>query len=232
MMSEIPTMAIEWVDFVKNDSVLPDEIIANRLGQIPLTFSPGVYNLPDKCRCKGKGCSRCQVKLTLKRVGPGTVVSGDLRSRAKDVQPLFEGIPIVELLGEQELELEATAQLGLGREHAKWQGAVVGYKNKPRVGINTQACDGCGACLPKCPQKILQKSQKMIKVADPLRCSLCSQCVEVCPRDAIKVEPVEDAFVVNVESACGLDVRQVVMSAAQVLESKLREFGTQLGKLK
>jgi DNA-directed RNA polymerase subunit D len=32
MMSEVPTLAIEWVDFIKNDSVLWDEIIASRLG--------------------------------------------------------------------------------------------------------------------------------------------------------------------------------------------------------
>ena len=29
MMVETPTMAIEWVDFRKNDSILNDEIMAN-----------------------------------------------------------------------------------------------------------------------------------------------------------------------------------------------------------
>ncbi len=47
MMTEIPTMAIEWVDFKKNDSVLPDEILANRLGQIPLAFDKRIYCMND-----------------------------------------------------------------------------------------------------------------------------------------------------------------------------------------
>ncbi len=128
MLSEVPTMAIEWVDFKKNDSALNDEIIAHRLGLVPLTFDKKVYNLPNECTCEGKGCSRCQVKLTLKKKGPCTVYAEDLKSTDKDVKPVYPKIPIVELLEDQELQLEATAQLGTGREHAKWQAAVVGYE--------------------------------------------------------------------------------------------------------
>jgi DNA-directed RNA polymerase subunit D len=129
MISEIATMAIEFVDFKKNDSALPDELIANRLGQTPLTFDQKAYNMPDDCTCKGKGCSRCQVELVLKKKGLGMVYSGDLKSKAKDVQPVFDKIPIVELFEpNDEIQFEAIAQLGNGRMHAKWQAAVVGYK--------------------------------------------------------------------------------------------------------
>jgi DNA-directed RNA polymerase subunit D len=129
MISELPTMAIEIVDFRKNDSALPDELVANRLGQIPLTFDKKAYNTPDECECKGKGCSRCQVELVLKNKGTGMVYSGDLKSKAKDVQPVFDKIPIVELFEpNDEIQFEAIAQLGNGRMHAKWQAAIVGYK--------------------------------------------------------------------------------------------------------
>jgi DNA-directed RNA polymerase subunit D len=130
MTSEILTMAVELVDFKKNDSSFPDELIANRLGQIPLTFDRKAYNLNETCEnCKGKGCSRCQVELVLKKKGTGIIYSGDLKSKAKDVQPMFDKIPIVELFGDKdEVQFEAIAQLGNGRMHAKWQAAVVGYK--------------------------------------------------------------------------------------------------------
>jgi DNA-directed RNA polymerase subunit D len=129
MVSEVATMAIEWVDFKKNDSAIPDELLANRLGQVPLTFDKKAYNIKETCdNCKGKGCSRCQVELVLKKKGPGIVYSGDLKSKAKDVQPVFDKIPLVELFEGQELQFEAIAQLGKGRNHAKWQASVVGYK--------------------------------------------------------------------------------------------------------
>lgn len=130
MTSEILTMAIEFVDFKKNDSSLPDELVANRLGQIPLTFDRKAYNLNETCdNCSGKGCSRCQVELILKKKGQGVIYSSDLKSKTKDVQPVFDKIPIVELFGDKdEMQFEAIAQLGNGRMHAKWQAAVVGYK--------------------------------------------------------------------------------------------------------
>lgn len=129
MTSEVPTLAIEWVDFKKNDSAIPDELMANRLGQISLTFDKRAYSMKESCdNCKGKGCSRCQIELVLKKKGPGVVFSGDLKSKSKDVQPIFDKIPIVELFEGQELQFEAVAQLGKGRNHAKWQAAVVGYK--------------------------------------------------------------------------------------------------------
>lgn len=67
MISEVPTMAIDYVDFEKNNSVLFDEVLAHRLGLIPLTYDEKIYRLKEKCRCGGKGCSHCQVKLTLEK---------------------------------------------------------------------------------------------------------------------------------------------------------------------
>ncbi|TAL47980.1 DNA-directed RNA polymerase subunit D [archaeon] len=131
MMTEISTMAVEYVDFRKNSSALNDEVVANRLGQVPLTFDPKAYNLPNECTCGGKGCSKCQVTLALKKKGPGMVYSGDMKSTDKDVKPVYDKIPIVELFDGQEIQFEAMAQLGTGRKHSKWMGAVVGYKNKP-----------------------------------------------------------------------------------------------------
>ncbi len=229
MMSEIPTMAIEWVDFKKNDSVLNDEIIAHRLGLIPLSFNKNVYNLPNECKCKGKGCSRCQVKLILKKKGPCMVYSGDLKSTSKDVKPVFEKIPIVELFENQELQLEATAQLGFGKDHAKWQGAIVGFKNKPN--IITRGVEAKKEYIESCPLKILKNDRNKIVVSDPLRCNMCMECVEV-SEGKIKVEPEENCFIFNVESVCGLSSEDIVLEAVKSLGKKIDDFSKSLKKLK
>ena len=74
-IEEVPVMAIEDVEFRNNSSVIYDEIVAHRLGLIPLTTDLKSYNLPDKCKCDGKGCAQCQLKLILKVRGQGVVYS-------------------------------------------------------------------------------------------------------------------------------------------------------------
>ncbi|MBW2995638.1 hypothetical protein KY312_04760 [Candidatus Woesearchaeota archaeon] len=58
IIDEVPVMAIEDVEFKKNDSILYDEMVSHRLGLIPLTTDLKGYNIPEKCTCKGKGCAK------------------------------------------------------------------------------------------------------------------------------------------------------------------------------
>ena len=189
MISEVPTMAIQFVEFKKSDSALYDEVVSNRLGQIPLTFNKDDYSLPEKCKCEGKGCSNCQVELILKKKGPATVYAEDLKSKDKTVRPVFEKIPIVELFEDQELEFIATAQLGVGKKHTRWQAAAVGYKNKTAKNVERK-----------------DKNES--------------------------TEYMEDSFIFNVESVCGLSSEDVVIQASEMLEEKVNEFKKNLGKLK
>jgi DNA-directed RNA polymerase subunit D len=144
MITEVPTMAIEWVDFKKNDSALYDELIAHRLGLIPLTYDKKNYKLPEECREANVKDSQCFAKLKLKKKGPCIVYSGDLESDDESVKPVFDKIPIVELLEDQEIELIAYSRLGYGKEHIKWQGAVVGYSidDNGKITFEVESCSG------------------------------------------------------------------------------------------
>lgn len=125
---EVPVMAIDDVEFRKNTSILYDEIIAHRLGLIPLSTDLKSYDLMNECKCKGVGCASCTVKLTLKAQGPCTVYASDIKTKDPEIKPLHGKMPIVKLLDGQELELEATAILGHGREHSKWCSGLIFYK--------------------------------------------------------------------------------------------------------
>ena len=126
----VPTMAIEDVEFRKNSSVLYDEIIAHRLGLIPLRTDLKSYNLTSVCKCNGEGCGRCQVRLMLKAKGPDTVYASVLKSKDPKIKPVFSETPIVKLLKGQKLELEAVATLGKGKEHSKWCPGHAYYRYK------------------------------------------------------------------------------------------------------
>ena len=69
----IPTLAVDTLEISKNDSALYDEIIAHRVGLVPLKNES--LKLSEECDCKGKGCGKCSVKFKLQAKGPGTVYS-------------------------------------------------------------------------------------------------------------------------------------------------------------
>lgn len=124
-ISEVPTMAIDDVVILENSSVMYDELVAHRLGLLPLRTDLIRYILPEKCDCGSPlGCSRCRVLLVLDAEAQDrmrTVYSGDLVSEDKFTRPISDTVPVVRLAPRQKIKLEAYARLGRGREHAKWQ---------------------------------------------------------------------------------------------------------------
>jgi len=126
--SIVPTMAIHEVEIRKNNSVLYDEMIALRLGLIPLTTDLKSYCMQNDCKCKGEGCPSCSLKLTLRAKGPGIVLAKQLKSKDLKVQPVYPNMPIVKLLENQDIELECTAILGRGVDHSKWNTGLVYYE--------------------------------------------------------------------------------------------------------
>jgi DNA-directed RNA polymerase subunit D len=128
-IAEVPTMAIDDVVMLENSSVLYDEILAHRLGMIPIKTDLDRYNLPEDCDCGNPlGCHKCRVLFVLDAKGKdkvSTVYSGDLVSEDREVRPVSESIPLVKLAQGQSVKLEAYARLGKGKEHAKWQPCTV-----------------------------------------------------------------------------------------------------------
>lgn len=126
MMNEIPVLAVETVIFEENNSGLFDEVVAHRLGMIPIGFDPKTLNMKKDCKCNNKGCARCQVRMKLEKAGPSIITTSDI---VCDLE-MEKNIPIVELLENQRIKLEAIAELDIGTEHAKNQSAIVGYKEE------------------------------------------------------------------------------------------------------
>lgn len=230
MIEEVPTMAIEDIEFRKNSSILYDEIIAHRLGLVPLTTDLKSYTLPEKCKCEGKGCARCQLKLTLKAKGPVIVYASDIKTKDAEIKPVYPKMIIVKLLKNQALELEATAVLGKGKAHAKWCPGLIHYKQKPDIEIS-QKCDGCGKCIEVCSTKTLElKDNKASVVKEHLfDCHLCSACEDICPKEAIKVKPSSD-FIFYIESWGQLEPKKIVTEAVNIFNEQLDEFQALLRK--
>ncbi|MFO8109121.1 MAG: DNA-directed RNA polymerase subunit D [Thermoplasmata archaeon] len=240
LIADVPKLAIEDVEFhlgtigdesgtkeYKSTTPLFDEMIAHRLGLIPIPTDLELFNFRDECEeCDGEGCPNCTVIYSLNKRGPCTVYSGDLIPVGEvELRVVDDLIPIIKLADDQAILIYAIAELGTANEHAKWQPTSgVGYKYYPNVVIDQDKCDQCDDCLEVCPMGILEKGDDGIQVSDMEACKLCKSCVETCKRDAISVEGLDDKLILRYETDGSLTTEAVLKKSLEILQDKFDGF--------
>jgi DNA-directed RNA polymerase subunit D len=223
MKSLVPTMAVDYVDIYLNTSYLYDEILAHRIGLIPIKTDLQRFNMPDKCVCEGEGCPNCQISFRLNVEGPKMVYSGDFISDDPEIVPVFDRIPVVELFKDQQLMMEAVARLGTGKEHAKWQPVTVCiYRIIPEIKID-ESCTLCEDCVEACPRDVFNIENEKLVAKRVIDCSMCMECVNVCETRSIEVNETND-FLFVVEGTGTLPVREVLRKALEILKQKAEEM--------
>ena len=247
LLSDIPKMAIDKVEFhlgpimyddKEYESVTPlfDEIIAHRLGMVPVPTDLDLFVPQSECACGGEGCPSCTIMYSLNKIGPCTVLSGDLEPLGNpDLKVKDEFIPIVELTDGQAVLIYATAVMGTARQHVKWQVANgVGYKYMPGVEVDPARAgdDDVVECAQLCPKKVFEVEDGKLVVRNPLECSLCGTCTEhVGERGGIAVTADDTNFLFKFETDGSLTAQQTLDKALEVLKSEADEFTSQLGEL-
>jgi DNA-directed RNA polymerase subunit D len=228
LVNKVPTLAIEEVEIKKNSGALFDEVLAHRLGLLPLKTDLKSYTQKAYCKCKGEGCARCELKLKLKAKGPGNVYAESLKSDDPKVVPVYPKTPLVKLKKGQEVEFIATAVLGTGKEHSKWSPGLAHYRFKPVVEIPKKA-EGCEEAAKVCPVKVFDWNNKLkINKDNLMKCTLCDACTEVCPN--IKVSADKSSIIFTIESWGQLTPKNMVKSAIEEFNKTLDEFAKVISK--
>jgi DNA-directed RNA polymerase subunit D len=239
MIGEVLTLAIDDVKIYDNTSALFDEMLAHRIGLIPILSDEGCTVPREACTCGGEGCPACSVVFTMSVEGPGMVYSKDLISQDPRIAPADPDIPIVKLVKDQKVVLEARAVVSCGREHAKWQPTTAcGYKNYPVITIG-EKCDACGQCVEECPRDILEVSKGRVVVGEGKleSCSLCRLCEKAClnsgigEESAISIGTDESRFLFVVESDGSLPAGRIVVKALEYIKAQSGELSAQLEEL-
>ncbi|EPY32940.1 DNA-directed RNA polymerase II subunit RPB3, partial [Angomonas deanei] len=130
MLAEVPTLAIESVTVIENTSVLADEMIAHRLGLVPLfSMKAREMNYARECLCGGKGCEECTITGRLIVECPPeeharqVFVNESLSIDTPEVYPVSSeksGVWLVTLGRSQKLNVRVVIRKNIAKVHAKF----------------------------------------------------------------------------------------------------------------
>ena len=237
LISDVPKMAIDDVTIYDNTSALFDEMVAHRLGLLPVPTDLNTFVPRAECTCEGEGCPSCTVLFTLSKEGPGTVYSGDLVPAADAKFRIVDTkIPIVKLLEGQRVMLEAGAVMGRGRQHAKWQAVnACGYVDYPTVKIGAGAIPA--ATLEKisktAPPDSVVVEGSTIRVVDVLKAAPYLRSVKpIYELDMVEIGREPNRYVMTVETDGALDPVTALRKSMAIVMDKLREVEAEVPKLK
>lgn len=209
-VNQIPVMAIDEVEIIQNGSALYDEVVAHRMGLIPLKADKSIGE-------KNKGI------LKLSSKNEGMVHADELKG---NVEVVYGNIPITYLDKNQELELVATTTEGIGSEHVKFSPGLMFYRNVAKITMPKEFADEVKKVCPKA--NIKEKGDK-IEIIDDQSKEVLDACEGLADVVDKKVEVQNDKdLVVTIESFGQIDVETILDKSISVLKKDLAEVSKKI----
>ncbi len=220
VMNSVPTMAIENINFYENTSVMFDEMLAHRLALLPVKTDLKTYKVGEK------------VKMLLEKEGPCTVYSGDIESTEPSIEVIEKTVPVVKLAKGQRVKLEMDAVVGTGKEHSKWQPALVSFNEVPNISISMPDAKEQKKFLAKFPEGMFDVKAGKIVLADPMNANidLVEYAAKLSGNDS-QIETGGKSFVMTIENFGCLETVDVLLEASKTLEESVREMREELKKI-
>eukprot|EP00227_Mantoniella_beaufortii_P022202 CAMPEP_0197582834 /NCGR_PEP_ID=MMETSP1326-20131121/5933_1 /TAXON_ID=1155430 /ORGANISM="Genus nov. species nov., Strain RCC2288" /LENGTH=322 /DNA_ID=CAMNT_0043146971 /DNA_START=274 /DNA_END=1242 /DNA_ORIENTATION=+ len=260
IMSEVPTIAIDLVEVIENSSCLCDEFIAHRLGLIPLlSVKAAEMEFPYDYVGDDEGKTDISIDLRVKCTSDQTedVTSNDLICNDPRVQPINyaptrraagenntsddmdedrgedNGILIVKLRKNQEINFRCVARKGIARDHAKWSPvATAVYRFEPEITINEEMMNTLTeeekiAFVDSCPVPVFRYNDqtRRVEIDTPESYTYDGECLkkaeDMGKPGLVDIRAKQDSFWFTVESTGALKPEEIVINALKVLQRKL-----------
>ena len=197
---EIPTLSIEECDIYKNDSALYDEVLAHRLGLVPLKNQKLKTGKNVEYKLKKKAGKEESLFVESGELGEGVV---------------YPDMPLVLLENGQCIELVARAVQGMGKDHAKFTPGLMFYRQKPIIKIEKEG---------ESRLELAEKYPKVFEFKDKLKVKDTSY-TDLDEKDLESYEGIKVSYgknlVIVIESWGQMKPGEIFTEAATVLKNEL-----------
>jgi DNA-directed RNA polymerase alpha subunit len=226
----LPTLAVDDVYVTENDSVIADDVIAQRLGLVPFTgYDINIFHKPAECTHGEIGCAQCKFDLLLRVTCDSkrrTVTTGDIKplNINSTIRPFHDNIPITILTRGQTIDIRMVLTKNIGDVHAKWSPVCPStYKIIPTITLSNKSKDTSWVNI--CPKNVFKVNGDTVDIENADQCTHCHACEESGHVDRIQLKHHNGAdVVVEVESSGVYPARLIVNMAYNELDSRLKDL--------
>ncbi|GAA5845430.1 hypothetical protein JCM11251_005071 [Rhodosporidiobolus azoricus] len=252
VIAEVPTVAVENVYVWNNTSIIQDEVLAQRLGLIPLAIDPrklepkkSIDEPPtDLNTVVFSLVARCERLRDVKKgeTDPHKIWSGvevlsshmEFSARGGQLElfgdrlpkPANDNILIAKMRGGQEIVAELHCNKGVGKEHAKWSPvATASYRLLPSIQLLGDIPPPLHAKFQSCfPPGVIDVDGGRLSVRDPRKDTVSREVLRHPEFEGkVKLGRVRDHFIFNLESAGQYPPQELIPAAVGVLLAKVRD---------
>lgn len=234
ILSDVPTMAVDLVEFYDNSTDVYDEMIAHRLGLLVLRSEEALskYGSPEICRDVEPPNSQCFAEFSLDfSVGEDEsgvyVKASDLKLSDPAISPVYPETPIAYVAPQQRLHFVAYARLGRGKEHAKWSPATISaLRYTPFVTFKRGITKECLNCLSAYPRlvKAIEDGEGRLELWEEVNTGALRYCAETACKGYISIEYSKERLRLKVEGTGALRPERIIYEAIRILEDKIKRF--------
>ncbi|XP_055297970.1 DNA-directed RNA polymerases I and III subunit RPAC1 [Sitodiplosis mosellana] len=258
MLSEVPSMAIEKVYMYNNTSIIQDEVLAHRLGLIPLKANPQHFEYKSE-DASDDGTDqdtleyKLKVKCTRRKDAKDTslpdnlyenekVYSGMIKwvpkgkqgtmFRESDVGPVHDKILISKMRPGHELDIKLLAVKGIGKDHAKFSPvSTATYRLLPEITMKQTVTGEDAKILQSCfSPGVIEINENGQAYVKEARYDSCSRNVYRYPHlaNTVDIARIRNHFIFTVESVGAYPPHDIFIEAVKILKKKCRQLINEL----
>jgi DNA-directed RNA polymerase, alpha subunit/40 kD subunit len=237
VLSEVPTMAVDFAYFYENSTDVYDEMIAHRLGLLVLKSDEALskYAPPEACADSRPPNPKCFVEIFLdvgleESASTGFYVkASEFRVSDSDVLPVYPDTPITYIAPGQRLHVVAYARLGRGKEHAKWSPASLSVlRYTPIVSYDsskaTRECLECVKAYKEVLEALRRGGSGVLELYGLVNTGGLRYCAETACKDVISIKYDPGTLQLVIEGTGAIRPERIVYEAVKILEDKVKSL--------
>ena len=247
MIAEIPTMAIETVIINQNTSIIPDEVLAHRLGLIPILADANDFiDKKEDEDFNENNCLKFTLNVKCEKNKNGKIINEQIFSKDLILEPIgnqknkfyneknkkynvglvHDDIYLNKLTPGMEIDLICYCVKGIGRTHAKWSPVCTAYyKLLNKINIIKEINGNDAEELRQlCPKGVFIINKKgNAEVGNIRECTSCRECIRQDKfKDLIELGKIADHYEFHIESVGMYSPESIFFRAIDVLKNKIK----------